>query len=122
MDAKEVSNTILQQLGGNHFAGMTGAKNFTIVPFTENYPCGGLTFTVNTRGWSTSGINHVKVILEGNDTYTMYFSKVKKAKIIKGKFYDGSVILVKKIENTYFDDLQNFFEAETNLLTTLYPR
>lgn len=122
MDAKEVSNTILQQLGGNHFAGMTGAKNFTIIPFSDNCPLGGLIFDINTRGWSDSGINKVCIVLDASDTYTMTFKKVKKSFVRAGKFYDGSTVIVKEIKDVYCDQLQDLFENNTNLLTTLYPR
>ena len=62
---QEIANTILNQFGGHHFTVMTGAKNFVAI---EN----GIRFNIGKNG---SKANVVKVILRGDDTYTMQFWK-----------------------------------------------
>jgi len=61
-DAKAIAKTIAQQLGGNKFAAMTGAKQFVFLPE------GGLQFALP-RG-AKSGINLVQIILS-NDEYDL---------------------------------------------------
>jgi prolyl-tRNA synthetase len=62
---QEIANTILSQFGGHKFVVMTGAKNFVAI---EN----GIRFNIGRNG---SKANMVKVILDGDDTYTMQFVK-----------------------------------------------
>lgn len=66
-----VANTILAQLGGNRFLGMTGAKNLT---GSER----GLTFALPRGARRVSGglpvpITHVSIELKKDDTYKMTF-------------------------------------------------
>ena len=60
-----IATTIYNQLGGHKFVVMTGAKNMIAI---EN----GLRFNIGQNG---SKANTVKVILNGDDTYTMQFIK-----------------------------------------------
>ena len=63
---QEIANTILQQLGGNMFLMMTGAKQLVAI---DN----GLRFRIGRNG---SKANMVKIVLNGNDTYDMQFVKI----------------------------------------------
>src|SRR6267142_877276 len=62
-----VALEILNQLGGNRFRTMTGAKNFTSGNRT-------LSFTLPSR-FATDGINHVRIELMATDTYTLTFGR-----------------------------------------------
>lgn len=96
----KVAQTILAQLGGNHFVVMTGSKNFV----------GGsdsLSFSVG-RG-AKDKINKVRITLDANDTYTVEY------------FYLRGVNLkeVAKSEGLYFDMLQSDFTEKTGFFTKL---
>ena len=60
---QEIAQTILSQLGGAKFVAMTGAKQLVAIDK-------GLRFKI---GRNASKANLVKVILRGDDTYTMQF-------------------------------------------------
>ena len=75
---QEIANTILSQFGGHKFTVMTGAKNFVAI---EN----GIRFNIGKNG---SQANMVKVILNGDDTYTMSFIK-------QGREFNEFTILMK---------------------------
>jgi hypothetical protein len=91
--------TIREQLGGNQFDAMTGARiyiarddrtlSFKLPRSTEN------------------GINYVTIRLEDNDTYTVTFAKLSR---------DG-MKCVTKIERTmvYADQLRKIFTEATSL-------
>jgi hypothetical protein len=87
---KEVSETILQQLGGRRFIVMTGAKDFVAI---DN----GLRFRI---GKNSSRANIVKVILQGDDTYTMQFVK-------QGKDVNEYDILLKYADRGLSDEAYN---------------
>jgi hypothetical protein len=94
-----VANTILQQLGGNRFIAMTGAKNFV---GTEN----ALHFQLPNRK-----INSVVVRLDATDTYTVMFNKRTNMGVnIKQVSSDTMV---------YADKLRAVFEKHTGLYTSL---
>ena len=99
-ERKQIADTILQQLGGNKFIAMTGAKNFA---FGD---AGELTFKI---GRNSSPANYVKVELNSMDTYTMTFIRGT----IKG------IKDLKTIDGLYFDMLQSEFTAFTGLHTSL---
>ena len=63
----EIAKTILQQLGGNKFTMMTGAKDLIA---GEDY----FAFKLPSR-FAKNGINYVKIILKPSDTYTIEFKK-----------------------------------------------
>jgi hypothetical protein len=96
-----VANTIFQQLGGNRFVAMTGAKNFLA---RED----ALSFRI---GRNKTRCNYVKVIYNaGLDDYSILFGYVSANKGLKE---------LEKIDGLYFDDLQPKFTAFTGLYTKL---
>lgn len=132
---QEIANTILSQFGGHKFTVMTGAKNFVAI---EN----GIRFNIGKNG---SRANMVKVILNGDDTYTMSFIKqvrefneftilmkyadkglseqefnetVSKA-IAKAK-KNAEPKTLKEYNGLFFDQLQEFFTEYTKMYTKLF--
>ena len=132
---QEIANTILSQFGGHQFTVMTGAKNFVAI---EN----GIRFNIGKNG---SRANMVKVILNGDDTYTMSFIKqgrefneftilmkyadkglseqefnetVSKA-IAKAK-KNAEPKTLKEYNGLFFDQLQEFFTEYTKMYTKLF--
>ena len=97
VDAKE----LIRQLGGNRFIAMTGAKNFTI---DQKRNAVGFRIGKNARG-----INHVEIVLDASDTYTMQFMKIR-----GGWFVRAAVI-----EDVYATELQRVFTEETGMYTRL---
>lgn len=100
MTDKTVAVTILQQLGGNKFIAMTGAKNFYAL---DN----GMGCKI---GRNSKGVNHLKIILNAMDTYDMEFIRVRNDKIT----------VVSKANDVYFDMLQEVFTEHTGLYTRLF--
>lgn len=71
----EVAEAIIEQLGGQKFVAMTGAK----------YLLGardGLMFKIP-GSMTKDGVNHVKITLDSLDTYTVEFSKLWGTSVIK---------------------------------------
>lgn len=100
-----VAKTILEQLGGNKFIVMTGAKDLTDTGK-------GLLFRI---GRNSAHINKVLVEYnEGQDLYTMVFYWVCKSKT-KG----FEVKEVKKLDGLYCDQLQELFTSITGMYTRL---
>ena len=99
----EVAKTILQQLGGNKFIVMTGAKNFTGSPDALSFklPGGG--------GFCKDGINAVRIALTPADDYNIDFMRVR----------GMTVKTIKKDDGIYFDQLQEVFTEATGLRTSL---
>ena len=100
-----VATTILQQLGGNKFNAMTGAKNHTA---DDN----ALMFKLPSN-FATDGINFVKIRLMPDDTYTMEFSKITWRK------YVPTIKSIKILTDVYCDQLQTLFTKVTGLDTHL---
>jgi len=104
-DKMVVANTILEQLGGNRFRAMTGAKNFV----------GGesqLTFSIPRARDSLSKryINKVAITLDhGHDTYDMKFYNIRGANVEE----------VRSFEGVYNDQLQEIFTSVTGLYASL---
>ena len=94
-----IAQTILQQLGGNKFIVMTGAKNFMDLG-------NGLSFKLPSN-FATNGINYVKVTLQPSDDYTVEFGKLRGVKYTALKTVDG----------IYCDVLQDLFTRTTGLDT-----
>jgi hypothetical protein len=92
---------LLNQLGGNKFIAMTGAKSFV-----NNRSGRSLTFRVPK---AKNGINLVKIKLTGSDLYTLEFYKARGA----------DFKLVSKKDGVYNDRLQYVFTKETGLYTSL---
>jgi hypothetical protein len=99
----DVARTILEQLGGNRFITMTGARNFI---GSEN----SLSFRLpGAGGFCKNGINAVRIELMPSDTYRMSFSRIRGSKLTA----------VAQHDDIYFDGLQELFTSETGLATSL---
>jgi len=96
---QQIAQTILDQLGGNRFAAMTGAKNFVAI---EN----GITMKL---GRSASGITHMTVMLDASDTYTVRFQRVHGVKVTEKGTTEG----------VYAEMLRDIFESATGMFTSL---
>lgn len=94
-----VANTILEQLGGNKFIAMTGAKNF--VGDTDS-----LMFSI---GRNSSKANKVRVTLMPSDTYKVEFFQ----------FRSLDLKVLKAYEDVYVDNLRSIFTSYTGLDTSL---
>jgi hypothetical protein len=99
MNNLETATTIYQQLGGQRFSVMTGAKNFG---GTEN----SLSFKV---GRNAGGVTHVKITLTPMDEYNMEFLAVRGTTIREVKRFDG----------VYCDQLTDLFTEVTGMHTSL---
>lgn len=98
-----VATTILEQLGGNRFRVMTGARDFL---GSED----SLQFKLPR---AKDGINCVQIKLEPSDTYTMKFVRV-------GDRRTGYKVTEKAVcEDVYCDQLQELFTKYTGLYTSL---
>ena len=96
-----IAKTILEQLGGNKFRVMTGAKN--LMGF-EN----GLVMKL---GRNSSNSNYLKITLNSMDTYDMEFAKLTRM---------GEKKSVTEYNNIYNDMLTNQFTAHTGMHTKLF--
>ena len=93
--ATPITDTIIEQLGGNRFIAMTGAT--IVYDESEKY------ILVRFRG--SRKANGLIVKLEPSDLYSMYFSR------------NGETVCVRK--DVYWDKLQNIFTDVTGLATRL---
>lgn len=96
-----IAQTILDQLGGNRFIAMTGAKNLVAGSNMLQFDIG--------RG-AINKANKVRVTLQSSDTYMVEF------------FYLRGVncrTIGSAINGVYADQLQNVFTKETGLDTHL---
>ena len=98
-----VAKTILEQLGGNKFRMMTGAKNF--MGFTE-----GLVMKI---GRNSSNSNYLKITLNSMDTYDMEFAKLTRM---------GEKKSVTEYNNIYNDMLTDQFTTHTGMYTSLFQK
>ena len=98
-----VAKTILEQLGGNKFRVMTGAKSF--MGFAD-----GLAMKI---GRNSSNSNYLKITLNSMDTYDMKFCKLTR------KFEEKSVT---EYNNIYNDMLTDQFTAHTGMYTSLFQK
>jgi hypothetical protein len=96
---QKIAKTILEQLGGNKFIAMTGAKNLGA---GENY----LSFKI---GRNASKATHIKITLNCMDTYDMEFIKCRK--------FEAKTLNI--LGSIYAEDLQRIFTSETGLNTSL---
>ena len=95
-----VAEEILNQLGGNRFRVMTGAKNF-----------GGPDNSLRMRiGRNKTNANYMEVVLNSMDLYDITFAKVTKY---------GEMKSVKTYDNVYNDMLVEIFESHTGMYTSL---
>ena len=101
MSKMTVAKTILEQLGGNKFRVMTGAKAF--LGFSN-----GLQMKI---GRNSSNSNYLKITLNSMDTYDMEFAKLTRM---------GEKKSVTEYNNIYNDMLQEQFTAHTGMYTSLF--
>ena len=90
---------ILNQLGGNKFIAMTGAKHLADLG-------NGLQFRV---GRNKEKVSSVVIELGADDTYTVRYYKIRGVKID----------LLKESKGVYCDQLRQDFETNTGLYTSL---
>jgi len=102
-----IAQTILEQLGGNRFIVMTGAKNFLR---DDRDGLVSLSFNI---GRNSSRANKVKITLETSDTYTVRFSRFSR----KGMSYEDKELLL--VTDVYADTLREVFTDFTGLYTSL---
>lgn len=106
-----VANTILEQLGGNMFIAMTGARNFLVDGNTLR-----MTLPKN-----RSNANRLYITLDGTDTYTMYFFKFTAGRLNKTTFtwIPDKTEDIRKLSGVYANMLQEIFTATTGMTTHL---
>lgn len=96
---QEVARTILSQIGGmRRVATMTGAKDFVA-------HADGVSFRLPTR----KGPNHVRVVLDVDDTYTVTFGR------IRGVAFK----VLETVPGVYCDGLKSTLERHTGLFFSL---
>ena len=95
-----VATTLLNQLGGNKFRVMTGAKNFMDHG-------NALSMRI---GRNSSNSNYLKITLNDSDLYDVRFSKVTKM---------GEEKSVREFNDVYNDMLVEIFESHTGMYTSL---
>ena len=101
MSDMKVAKTILEQLGGNKFVAMTGAKNF-----------GGTEDSLSMRiGRNSSNSNYLKITLNMMDLYDMEFCKLTRM---------GEKKSVKEYNNIYNDMMTDIFTKHTGMYTSLF--
>tara|TARA_Y100000593_G_scaffold91038_1_gene178841 strand:+ start:1033 stop:1368 length:336 start_codon:yes stop_codon:yes gene_type:complete len=91
----QVAKTILQQLGGNRFIAMTGAKNF-------GSSSKSLQFKI---GRNSKSISHVIITLKSSDLYDVEFIRMR----------GTSRKVVKKVKGVYADMLGKIFKKYTGM-------
>lgn len=109
---KTVATTILNQLGGNRFITMTGAKDF----FTNG---NDLCFSIPKN---MSKANRVKIVLDADDTYRVQFIKFTPSRFNSKTFTftDSKAETLKEYEMIYCDQLQELFTNYTGMYTRLF--
>lgn len=100
-ESLQCAKTIVEQLGGNKFVSMTGAKNLVAGDMA-------LTFRLPSQ-FAKDGINLVNIALTGSDEYNVTFSKVRGTKIT----------VVSERRGLHAADLQPAFIDATGLRTSL---
>ena len=97
----DVARIIWEQLGGNKFRVMTGAKNLLNLG-------DGLAMKL---GRNSSNSNYLKITLNSMDTYDMTFAKLTKK---------GELKSVSEYKNVYNDLMRGTFTAHTGMYTSLF--
>lgn len=95
-----VAKTILEQLGGNKFRVMTGAKNFV---GTDN------SISFKLPRFTGLKITHVRITLNSLDLYDIEFLNIR----------GSNMKVIEKNENIYCNQLQHAFTSATGLDTHL---
>ena len=106
-----IAETILEQLGGNKFVVMTGAKNFI---------SDGNTLRM-TLPKNMSKANRLYITLDADDTYTMRFFKFTAGRLNKKtfEFTEDKVKEIRTVNGVYCDMLQDIFTETTGMYTHL---
>jgi len=91
----QVAKTILQQLGGNKFIAMTGAKNLGSTNKSLQFKIGR----------NSKSISHVIITLKSSDLYEMEFIRIRGVKRT----------VVKKVKGVYNDQLGKIFTKYTGM-------
>ena len=100
-ESGDVARIIWEQLGGNKFRMMTGAKNLLNLG-------DGLAMKL---GRNSSNSNYLKITLNSMDTYDMMFAKLTKK---------GELKSVSEYKNVYNDLMRGTFTAHTGMYTSLF--
>ena len=103
-EQKQIALTILQQLGGNKFLAMTGAK---VKYFGESDKMPYLQLELKPN---KSKAKYLRISLRLDDTYNIVFEKISK----------DIVQIVKSLEGVYCDMLVEIFERTTGFYTKLF--
>lgn len=127
---QEIANIILQQLGGNKFVAMTGAKQFVAIER-------GIRFRI---GRNATRTNMMRITLRGDDTYKMEFIYIRNLpnryslmtkylgrgmdpleieRKVKQQLDKQVVTVLKEYDGIYCDQLQELFTDYTKLYTRL---
>lgn len=96
-----VAQIILQQIGGNQFVVMTGARNFVAREKSLTFGVPGTT--------TKNRANRVVVELTPDDLYTVTFQRLHACKLTT----------VGEVSGIYADQLRGTFERATGLRTSL---
>ena len=99
-ESGDVARIIWEQLGGNKFRMMTGAKNLLNLG-------DGLAMKL---GRNSSNSNYLKITLNSMDTYDMEFAKLTRM---------GEKKSVRMVYNVYNDMLKSVFTEHTGMYTSL---
>ena len=102
-ESGDVARIIWEQLGGNKFRMMTGAKNLLNLG-------DGLAMKL---GRNSSNSNYLKITLNSMDTYDMTFAKLTRM---------GELKSVKEYNNVYNDMLTDTFTSHTGMYTSLFQK
>jgi hypothetical protein len=107
-----VADIILEQLGGNKFLVMTGAKNLL---------ADGNTLRMSLPK-NMSGANKLEITLDATDTYTMRFYKYTAGRLNKKtwSWTEDKVKEIKLLSGVYCDMLQSIFTEVTGMYTRLF--
>ena len=104
-NSQQVAHTILNQLGGNRFCVMTGAKNFVALDL-------GLRMDLPRNA---SGANRLEIRLNGKDLYDVRFYSGR----LSRKTYEYKVVEKANFKDLYCDQLQEIFTEVTGMYTSL---
>ena len=102
-ESGDVARIIWEQLGGNKFRMMTGAK--TLLNLGD-----GVAMKL---GRNSSNSNYLKITLNSMDTYDMTFAKLTRM---------GELKSVKEYNNVYNDMLTDTFTSHTGMYTSLFQK
>ena len=106
VNAKQIAQEILNQLGGNKFLVMTGAKNLM------SCEDGSLRFKI---GRNSTTANMVKISLDADDTYTMNIFKFSMSR----KTFETKEKIIDITSGLYNDQIRTHFENITGLATRI---